>query len=397
MRVGVDATSWVNRRGYGRFARNVVRRMVELDSRTTYVLYIDEQSADAADLPAGAEQRVIRLRRSPTEAAAADSARSPLDLLRLTRAVWRDRLDAFLFPSLYTYFPVIGVPVVLGIHDAIAERSPELTLPTRRARLLFRAKRELALRGAERVFTVSTASRQALAETLGLDPELLTVVPEAPDPVFFRRERDEVAAALRSIGVEPEGRVFVYAAGVSPHKNVESLIDAYAALRARGNGDAPVLVIAGDLDGDPFLSSAGSVRERIARLGLAEHVRLPGFVPDELLAGLYSGARAAVVPSLAEGFGLPAVEAAACGAPVVLSDLPAHRESVGESALYFPATDVDALAGHLESLWRDPDMAARLGERARGAVERLSWDASAERLGEVIRGVARPAEGAPGA
>jgi alpha-1,3-rhamnosyl/mannosyltransferase len=387
MRVGVDATSWVNRRGYGRFARNVVRRLVELDADTTYVLYIDEQSARRADLPDGAQRRVVALSRSPSEAAAADSARGPLDVLRLTRAVARDRLDAFLFPSLYTYFPVIGVPTVVGVHDVIAERAPELTLPTRRARILWNAKRKLALGRAHRVFTVSEASRQALAETLGLDPERLPVVPEAPDPAFFPRSGNEVSGALQSVRLAPGTPLFVYAAGVSPHKNVETLLDAYAVVRGR-HGEAPALVIAGDLDGERYLSSAAAVRERIASLGLSGGVHLPGFVSDDTLAALYTAATAAVVPSLAEGFGLPAVEAAASGAAVVLSDLPAHRESLGDAALYFPPTDVEALAGHLEALLRDPELAAERGELARDAVAPLSWDASAERLAGILRELA---------
>src|SRR5213593_4020183 len=168
MRVGVDATSWVNRRGFGRFARNAVGRLVALDPDTTYVLYIDEQSADGADLPAAAEARRVALRRPPGEAAAADSSRSVGDLLRLTRAVRRDRLDAFLFPSVYTYFPVVGVPTLVGIHDTILDDLPELTVPSFRARTLSRLKQGLAVRRAERLFTVSEASRDALSRRLGV-------------------------------------------------------------------------------------------------------------------------------------------------------------------------------------------------------------------------------------
>ena len=129
MRVGVDATSWANRRGFGRFARNAVGRLVELDQETEYVFFIDEQSADGATLPAGARERRVRLKASPSEAAAAGSSRPLLDLFRLSRAVRADKLDAFLFPSVYTYFPVLGTPTVVGLHDTIVESLPELTVP----------------------------------------------------------------------------------------------------------------------------------------------------------------------------------------------------------------------------------------------------------------------------
>src|SRR5581483_10974369 len=97
--VGVDATSWTNRRGYGRFARNAVTRLVALDGEVDYVLYIDDATAPSAELPAGAEVRRVRLRRPPSAAARAGSSRPVADLLRLSRAVSRDGLDAFLFPS----------------------------------------------------------------------------------------------------------------------------------------------------------------------------------------------------------------------------------------------------------------------------------------------------------
>ena len=105
MRIGVDATSWVNRRGYGRFARNSLGRLVALDPGTTYGSVIDEESARSAELPPGAETLRVPLSRTPSEAASADSYRPPADLLRLGAAVSRARFDAFLFPSVYTYFP----------------------------------------------------------------------------------------------------------------------------------------------------------------------------------------------------------------------------------------------------------------------------------------------------
>ena len=110
---------------------------------------------------------------------------------------------------------------------------------------------------------------------------------------------------------------------------------------------------------------------------------------DEALACLCSGATAVVIPSLAEGFGLPAVEAAACGAPLLLSDLPAHRETLDGAALFFPPTDVTALAGLLAEVADDEAGRAELGERGRQAVARLTWDAAAESLRGLLRETAR--------
>jgi len=379
VRVGVDATSWVNRRGYGRFARNALSRLVALDTANEYLFYIDAASAPEAGLPEGGHERIVELRERPERAAAAGSNRSPGDLLRLVRAVRRDSLDAFVFPSLYTYYPVVGVPTVVGVHDTIVSQFPHLTLSSWRTLALWRLKEGLAIRRAARIFTVSQASRDALARRFRLDADEIAVVPEAPAPPFHPRPEGEAAPVLARYGLAP-GRFFVYAAGVSPHKNLETLLDALALLRDESGCR---LVLAGDLERDSFLSAAGAVREQVGRLGLEEHVVLPGFVTDDELACLYSACAAAVVPSLAEGFGLPAVEAAACGAAAVLSDLPAHRETLGDAALFFPPRDAVALAAHLRETLND-DVRGTVGARCRAAVAGLSWDLAAQKLREVV-------------
>ena len=165
------------------------------------------------------------------------------------------------------------------------------------------------------------------------------------------------------------------AGGVSPHKNVETLLDAYAMLDA-----PPRLVIAGALDDEVYASSAARVRARIDALGLGDRVVLPGFVPDEILAALYRRAVAVVNPSLAEGFGLPAVEAAACGAPVVLSDLPAHRETLGGAACFFDPRDATGAGGPARRAARRRERRHAVGAACRAAVAGLSWQVAAERL-----------------
>ena len=386
MRVGVDATSWVNRRGYGRFARNAVRALVECDRESRYLMYIDSTTGDLADLPAGAEARRVRLGRAPSEAASATSNRSPVDLLRMTLAVRRDRPDVFLFPSIYTYFPVIGTPTIVGIHDAIPFELPELTVPGFRARLFSRAKEHLALARATRLFTVSQASRRAIANALSIPPDRLAVVPEAPDPVFQPAPDAAVQEARAAVGLGPDERYLLYAGGISPHKNLETLLAALAEL----SPPRPRLVAVGDLEKEVYLSAAGAVRAQIATLGLASDVLLPGFVPDTTLAALYTAAAAVVIPSLAEGFGLPAVEAAACGAPLLLSDIPPHRETLGTAAVFFPPRSAARLADELRRLLADDDERRTVARRCREVVAGLSWNASAHALRGLIREAARP-------
>lgn len=381
MIIGVDATSWVNRRGFGRFARNSIRKLVERDHDATYVMFIDSATANEADLPGGAQVQVVELARPPAEAASANSSRSVSDMLRMVMAVRNRRPDVFLFPSIHTYFPLFGVPTVIGIHDAITAELPHLTVPGIRARLFWSVKQQVALSFATRLFTVSEAARSAIHSELGVRRGKLGLVPEAPDPIFRPANERAVAEAKAAIGLGPHQDYLLYAGGISPHKNLETLVAGYGLLPT----PRPKLVAVGDLDRETYVSAAAALRRQIAELGLESQVTLPGFVSDETLAALYSGAYAVVNASLAEGFGLPAVEAAACGAPVVLSDIPAHRETLGGAAIFFPARSATALATELNGLLQNRILRGEIAARCFRAVASLSWDASADALRCLLR------------
>ena len=373
--VGIDATLWRNRRGYGRFARNAVEALVAADPTVRYRLYVDPETAPFVAVP-GAELRCVRLERRPDVAAADGSSRGPRDLLRFARAVHADAPDAFLVTSLLTYVPIPGVPLVVGLHDTIPHELPELVLPDRRARALWRLKERDAIRRAARLFTVSSASRASLAKAFGLPPERLSVVPEAPDPVFTR-----AAGAEPPLPVPPgEPFVLCAAGGISPHKNVETLLEAYARL----TDGAPRLVVVGALGDETYASSASSVGARASRLGLGDRVVFPGYVPDDVLAALYRRATVVVNPSRAEGFGLTAVEAAACGAPLLLSDLPAHRETLGRAALLFDPLDAGELAARLDELLADEGLRSRVALRCAEAVAGRSWAAAGLALSKLV-------------
>ncbi|MDX6511378.1 MAG: hypothetical protein QOE36_882, partial [Gaiellaceae bacterium] len=263
---------------------------------------------------------------------------------------------------------------------------PDLLLRNRRAAVLFRLKARVALRQASIVFTVSEASRRAVGRCFGIDTGSIAVVGCAPDAVFRPRSDAEVASARDAVGLDSRDPLFVYAAGINPHKNIETLVDAFA--RVRPNGVTPRLVIAGELRHEPYVSAVAAVRDRVRAQGLGARVLLPGFISDATLASLYTDATAAIVPSLAEGFGLPAVEAAACGTPVLLSDLPAHHETLGDAALYFASRDANGLHRLLERMLAEPRLRAPLGLAGRRAVSSLSWDTGALHLAGLMRAAA---------
>ena len=190
LRIGVDATSWTNRRGYGRFARNVLGRLVELDQATRYVFVVDEETALATDFPDRIDLLRVRLSRPPGDAASAASYRPPADVLRL----WCGRLSE-LGSTCFSSHPCTRTSRpsqhrgVVGVHDLIADDFPALTFSSGRARTFWRIKQQLAVKLARRLFTVSHASQQGDRGAPG-DPRL-------PDRDRQRGTRPRLPSAKR--------------------------------------------------------------------------------------------------------------------------------------------------------------------------------------------------------
>ena len=394
LRIGVDAACLANGRGYGRFTRELLGALVESARDHQFVLYTDEASRGAVPLDAPNVSFVhVAQRVPPAHAAAADGYRSPADMLRLTRAVWRDRPDVFWSPSVYTYFPLPpSQPSLVTIHDTITERFPELTMPSWRARLFWKAKVQLALRQATLVLTVSEFAAREIQEILGVSRGRLRVAGEAAARAFQPGTPEDAAAAARTAGVPPGSPWFTYVGGFTPHKHVDRIVRAHAVLVADALAHAapvPHLVLVGTTSADNFHGVGAGIHEAIAECGTETFVKWTGFLPDERLRHLLTGTSALLLPSENEGFGLPAVEAAACGAPVVAttaSPLPQLLEGGG----YFIAPgDVDGLVAAMRALL-DREARDRLGRIALERASRLTWRASARATLSALHDAASP-------
>jgi glycosyltransferase involved in cell wall biosynthesis len=375
MRIGIDATCWANDRGYGRFTRELVSAMAALGRDHEFVCFLDDRAAARFHLAAD-NVRTVRVSQasSPTTAASADGYRSPVDMLRLTRAIAREPLDVFFSPTVYTYFPLPpGLPAVVTIHDAIAERFPRLTLPTARARLFWRLKVRLALWQARLVLTVSDFAAREIADVHGIPPARIRIALEAPSGDYRPSQSpDEIGALARRIGLPVDARWLTYVGGFSPHKNLDVMVRAHH--RASSRLARPLyLVLVGALSGDAFLSNVAAIRDAIRACGTDQLVLWPGYLPDADIRLLHSGAVALVLPSENEGFGLPAVEAAACGTPVIAttaSPLPSLLEGGG---LFVAPRDEAGLAAAIEKIARDDVLRRRLAAVAHARAATLSW------------------------
>jgi len=374
VRIGIDACCWSNRRGFGRFTRELVAHIVAEHPRHEYTLVVDRATAEQSRLPPGARVEVVATREQPTRAASAAGARSPLDLLRMARAAARVPADLFFFPAVYSYYPMLRrVPTVVTFHDAIAETHPGLVFPGARARLFWSAKSWLANRQASRLLTVSRDARTRIAAAFRRPESSIAVVGEGPGAAF--RPLDDPAAAravverYRLPAAEP---IVLYVGGISPHKNLDGLLHAFAL-----QGERAHLAIVGDHAADSFLGCYPALVELRARLGLESRVTFTGFVPDEDLAVLYNAATVLALPSFDEGFGLPAVEAMACGLPVAASHRGSLAEVVGPAGVFFDPRDHAEMAAALRRVLGDPRLRAELSAEGPRRASLFTWSAAA--------------------
>jgi glycosyltransferase involved in cell wall biosynthesis len=362
--------------------------MAEMATDDEFICFIDPFTFDQFDLRPS-NLRVVQVEQSaaPTAAAAAGSYRSPADMLRLTRATWAETLDVFFCPSVYTYYPLPPrLPAVVTIHDAIPERFPGLTLPSARARLFWKGKVRLAIWQSRLILTVSDYAARDLTSIMGIPAGRIRVISEAPSPSFQPIEfAQRLGVVPRRWGVPEHAQWILYVGGFNPHKNVESLVRAHARIVKEAPSGSPFLLLVGATDGDVFYSGQASIRSEIERAGTTDFVKWTGFVPDEDLAELYSGALALVLPSACEGFGLPAVEAAACGTPVVATRESPLPELLAGGGVFVPPGNDDALVEALKLLVNDDAARLTMGERALERARLLNWRDSARNAMQVLR------------
>ena len=381
MRVGVDATCWSNPRGYGRFTRNLLAALLAETDGHDYVLFVDQATHDHCPwpLPARAEIVVVRTQVAPSAAASAHGSRSLPDLWRMSAAVARTELDVFFFPSVYTYFPVPpGLRVLLGVHDVIAETYAQQVFPGALQRWLWSAKGWLGRRQATYIVTVSDYARDRIAEHFHWPADRLWVVGEAPAPVFRPLpEPGAAAAALAVRGLAPDTRYIMCLGGLNPHKNLLMLLDVLGQLHAGGRYADLHLVLVGPAEEDTFTPGAGALRERLQKLGLQDAVHFTGFIDDEEVVAWLNGALALVMPSLEEGFGLGAVEAAACGAPVVATCNSPLPQLLAGGGYFVDPLRPEQLRSALAALLDDEDGRRRLGETALLRAQALTWPRAA--------------------
>ena len=358
MKIAIDVRKWHDY-GIGTYVRNLVRHLARIDKETTYLLLC--RGADQATLRDLAENFVPVVDESPGY-----SLRE-----HITIPFKLHRLGADLLHSPHYVLPrLCPAPAVVTIHDCIHLLFPEY-LPNRLAWRYARYMMGTAIRRAQVVFTVSQASKNDILRLYPeADPQRVQVVPNAIDPALLEDPGTEERERIRE-RYQIRGRFLLFAGNIKPHKNLDRLIAAFGLLKHEPAHRDLKLFIIGD-----EINRYGSLRRSVEAAGVRQDVRFFGFVPDRTLAGLYRLASVFVFPSLYEGFGLPPLEAMACGSPVVTSRISALPEVVGDAAVLVDPYSVEDIARGIDSVLGNEAVAADLVARGRARARSFSWTRS---------------------
>ena len=289
-------------------------------------------------------------------------------------------LGADVYHSPLFILPRINVcPSVCTIHDVIPLARPDLTPPS--FAQFFHKHVERAMQHADHVVTVSDFSRRDILRFFPTAKAKVSFIHEPVSPMFHRRSPADCQETLMDLGLEPG--FILYVGAIDRRKNLGSLLDAYASLRADGIL-VPPLVIVGEPSGDGF-----DIRSEVIRLGISGAAKLLGRVSDSILAYLYSSAEIFAFPSLYEGFGLPVLEAMACGAPVLTSRTTSIPEIVGDAALLIDPLRMEDIKEGLRNLLRNPALRSSLIRKGLARSAEFNVEMQGERLLEVYQKVVK--------
>lgn len=373
-RICLDLSPAVHgRAGIGRYARELATALIAEGGEFEWVAFYNAARTATVEPPlAGLPRLTTHLSDKPWR-------------LRVLLAHLVGRAQDGLFPGVALFHAtdhllprLASVPSVFTLHDLTCRLMPAAHTPLNRWFHLLLMPR--FLRQAEAVIAVSECTRRDAVRLYGLAEGKVHVIYEGVSPHFRPAGVAEVAALRQKYGL-PE-RFILFVGTLEPRKNLGTLLEAYAALRA---GGAPQrLVVAGRRGW-----RCGALFARLRDLGLEEEVILPGLVDEGDLPALYTAADLLAFPSLYEGFGLPVLEAMACGTPVVCANTSSLPEVAGEAALLLGPHDVGAWVRATGRVLADPALRESLRAAGLARARRFTWQAAARRTQQVYRAVMR--------
>jgi glycosyltransferase involved in cell wall biosynthesis len=370
MRICIDASPAVHHRGgFGRYVQELTTGLLALDPDSEYVAFYNHAAAALVDPPLDQLRHLTtRLTNRPW--------RLSVVLAYLTRTPQDRRFPGIdIFHATDNLLPRFSqVKSVFALQDLIFRFYPETHNPPNRWFLTLMMPR--FLKAADVVIAISQCTSRDAVRLYGLDEAKTRVIYAGVSPGFHARAPEAISLVRQKYSL-PENFI-LFVGTIEPRKNLTTLLEAYRALKNEGTGCKLVIV------GRKGWLYEGFFR-KLRELGLEDEVIFPGFVPDEDLSAFYTAADLFVYPSLYEGFGLPVVEAMACGAPVITSNTSSLPEVAGEAALLVEPTSVEELVAAVRRLLNDKGLQVEMAARGLKRAARFTWEDTARRTAEVYR------------
>jgi glycosyltransferase involved in cell wall biosynthesis len=369
MRIAIDASTISTQGGPRTYVLGLLDALLRVDHENDYIIFYNDP---------------IHLGRFPQAKEIILPGKSPLARLwrehvLLPLACHREKVDLLHCPkSAIPYF--VPCPTIVTLHDLIPLRHPETEKFV--ARVYWNIQIPIAARKSSFIITDSEYARQEIIEDFKVPPARIKALMLGFNPAMLEKREPAGAAVVRGKYSLPAGYI-LYVGTIQPRKNIDTLIEAYARLGS-DRKDLPKMVIVGRKG---WLYD--KLFARIAELGLTDEIIFTGFVPDEELPYIYDGAKLFAYLSFFEGFGLPPLEAMACGVPVITSDTTSLPEVVADAGITVAPEDTAAVAAAISKLLDNPAYAALIGKRGRERAELFSWEAAARETLEIYRKYAR--------
>lgn len=282
----------------------------------------------------------------------------------------------YFFPN-YTSWPMLFSKSVPVVYDLSFEYFPQYVEPRNQKFLSDNVKN--SVKWAAKVVTISKNSQKEISEFYDIPKSKIPIVyPGIDQREFFRWPQDEIAKVNARYGIH--GKYILFVGNIEPRKNLKNLLLAYEQLDQKLRDEYSLLLVGarGWLDDEIF-----DIIERLRVAG--NHIQQPqGYVKDEDRAAIFSGASLFVYPSQYEGFGIPPVEAMACGVPTITSDNSSLPEAVGDAAEMVSADSVEKLTEAITKVLQDPALQSKMTEKGFVQADKFSWEREAEKLLDVF-------------
>jgi len=359
--------------GTGIYAKSLISALAKIDSENEYVLFTHMDNLPAFQQEFSTNFRYLAYK---------FNARRDTIRLLAQQVLFRGRMGGSNLDLLHSFTnaaPLLyGGRQVLTLHD-LAPMTTHQVMPSAAKRLLWSGLVRRSVARADRVIAISKHTRGDIVRLLGTPEGKITLIPNGVGGSFMPRKDCHPEKVLK--GLSPQKGFILYVGRLTPGKDIGTLIAAYGLLPERVRQGFQ-LVLVGPDEGD-----RGRLEGLVKEKGLTNDVLFTGYVAHGKLPEVYPAARCAVLPSRYEGFGLPLVEAMACGTPVIACEVSSMPEVVGEGGLLFPPGDEKALSAAMESLCTDNGLHAEKSQAALKQASQFTWSECARKTLAVYREV----------